>query len=152
MRTTITFGLVALFAGCAYSHISYTGSTFQQPTTGGPLELRITRHLDTVVPGPDDEEDQTLILKVRDFRLNQKLKIPSGNVTPEFTATRFGPRSKGESYRGFLIVRKVAADHVDAYLHLDVAARTESDSYKQTAKFHGNFSFSQLMEKSGSTP
>jgi hypothetical protein len=152
MRTNIAVSLVALLAGCAYSHITYTASTFQQPTTGGPLELRVTRHLDTVVGGPDDEEDQTLVLKVRDVRLNQRLKVPSENVTPEFTATRFGPRSKGESYNGFLIVKKVTPDQVDAYLHLDVTARTESGSYKQAAGFHGNYSFRQAAEANGTTP
>ena len=152
MRTIFALGLVALFAGCAYSHVASTGSTFQQPTTGGPLELRIARHLDTIVSGPDDEEDQVLVLKVRDVRLNQRLKIPSDTVTPEFTATRFGPRSEGEHFKGFLIVRKVTPDQVDAYLHLDVIARTESGTYKQSAAFHGNFSFWQRTEENGATP
>jgi len=67
MRTVIAVSLVALFAGCAYSHVASTGSTFQQPTTGGPLELRIARHLDTIVPGPDDEEDQSLSSKCGTF-------------------------------------------------------------------------------------
>ena len=129
-------------------------ATFNQPAPplGGPLVLKISRHVDTVVHGPDDEEDQLLILKVRDVRLNQRLKIPSENVKAEFTATRFGPRSKGESFKGYLIVRKITADQVDAYLHLDINARTESGTYKQTAKFHGNFSFWQRTQESGSAP
>ena len=147
-----TLNLVTLFAGCAYSHIGTTASTFQQSSAGAPLELRISRHLDTVVRGPDDEEDQTLILKVTDSRLNQKLKVPSATVTPEFTATRFGPRSTGESYSGYLILRKITPDLVDAYLHLDVVARTESGTYKQTAKFHDNYSFRRRTEGNGPTP
>jgi hypothetical protein len=152
MKTIIALSLVSLFAGCTYSHVGSTGSTFQRPITGGPLELRIARHLDTIVIGPDDEEDQVLVLKVRDVRLNQRLKIPSDNVTPEFTATRFGPRSKGESYSGFVILRKIRPDQVDVYLHLDVNASTESGSYKQTASFHGNFSFMRQAEESGTKP
>ncbi|HUJ11759.1 MAG TPA: hypothetical protein VL171_17250 [Verrucomicrobiae bacterium] len=147
MKTIVALSLVALLTGCAYSHIASTVSTFQQPTTGAPLQLCITRHLDTVIRGPDDEEDQTLVLNVRDFRLNQKLKIPSENVTPEFTVTRFGPHSTGKSYTGYLVVRKVTADEVDAALHLDVVARTESASYTQTAKFHGNFKFVRLIKE-----
>ena len=152
MRTIITLGLLTLVTGCAYSHVGPAASTFQQPATGGPLELRIARHLDTVVPGPDDEEDQTLILKVQNVRLNQRLKIPSDNVTPEFTATRFGPRSTGESYSGYVILRKITPGQVNAYLHLDVIARTESGAYKQTERFRGNYSFRPRTAENVPTP
>jgi hypothetical protein len=89
---------------------------------------------------------------VLNSRLNQKLKIPSTTVMPEFTVRRFGPRSTGVSYSGYLILRKITPDLVDAYLYLDVIARTESGVYKQTAKFHGNFSFRRQMDESGPTP
>jgi hypothetical protein len=147
MRIIITLGLVALATGCAYSHIGPAEATFQQSPGGGPLELSIVRHLDTVVSGPDVEEDQTLILKVQNVRVNQRLTLPSDNVTPEFTATRFGPRSTGESYSGYVIVRKITRRQVDVYLHVNVVARTESGAYKQTAKFHGDYSFRKLAEE-----
>ncbi len=143
--------MLTLAVGCSYSHIASTSATFNRvaPALGadatqappGPLVLKIARHLDTVVRGPDTDEDQLLVLEVRDFRLNQRLTIPSGNVTPEFTATRFGPRSKGESFNGYLIMSKISSNQVAAYLHLDLTARTESGSYIQTAKFHGEYKF-----------
>ena len=143
--------LLALAVGCNYSHVGGPNTTFNRgtpplgtatnDTPGGPLVLRISRHLDTVMRGPDSEEDQFLVLTVRDFRPGQKLKIPSEKVTCEFTATRFGPSSHGDTFVGYLIVRKVTATKVDASLHLDVKARTNSGSYTQTAKFHGTYSF-----------
>jgi hypothetical protein len=152
MRTTILAVCLATFASaCSYSHIGPSITTFNRgtppvgdgvnETQSGPLVLKISRHLDTVVRGPDPEEDQLLVLTIRNFRPGQKLKIPSENVTPEFTVTRFEPGSRGESFVGYLIVRKVTADKVDASLQLDVTARTASGSYAQTAKFHGNYSF-----------
>ena len=142
-----TLSMALLLAGCAYSHIATSVSTFEQPVTNGALELRITRHLDTIVHGPDDEEDQVLTLRLRDVRLNEKLKIPSDGVTPEFVVTRFGPRSNGEEFKGYVIVQKIGSKRVDAYLHLDVVARTASGTYKQTAKFHGNYNFRRRSEE-----
>ena len=143
--------LAALASACSYSHIGSTSATFSRvppalgadavPAPGGPLVLKINRHLDTVMRGPDTDEDQLLVLEVRDFRLNQRLAIPSEDVTAEFTATRFGPRSTGNSFSGFLILRKVGAKQVVAYLHLDVTASTADARYVQTAKFRGEHKF-----------
>jgi len=152
MKTILSTVCLAIFASaCNYSHIGPPNTTFNRPTPplgtdrneiqNGPLVLRISRHLDTVIRGPDSDEDQFLVVTVRDFRLGQKLRIPSENVTSEFTATRFGPSSHGDTFVGYLIVRKVSATKVDASLHLDVSARTTSGSYTQTAKFHGTYSF-----------
>jgi hypothetical protein len=152
MKTIILAVCLAIFSSaCNYSHVGGPNTTFNRgtpplgtatnDTPGAPLVLRISRHLDTVMRGPDSEEDQFLVLTVRDFRPGQKLKIPSEKVTCEFTATRFGPSSHGDTFVGYLIVRKVTATKVDASLHLDVKARTNSGSYTQTAKFHGTYSF-----------
>jgi hypothetical protein len=153
-RISLVICLAAFASACSYSHVGPANATFNQPgpPLGGPLVLKISRHVDTIVHGPDDEEDQLLTLEVRDVRLNQRLVIPSENVKAEFTATRFGPRSQGDSFSGYLIVRKITADEVDAYLHLDIAARTKSGSYKQTAKFHGNFSFTCRAPDNDSVP
>jgi hypothetical protein len=143
---------LALFVcGCNYSHVGSPNTTFSRlppplgvdanETPSGPLVLRISRHVDEVIRGPDVEEDQHLVLTVQNFHIGQKLKIPSGSVTTEFTVTRFGPNSQGDTFNGYLIVRKVGATKVDATLRLDVTARTSSGSYTQTAKFHGNYSF-----------
>ena len=149
--------LTTFVSACNYSHVGPAAATFSRPAPSlgagslqaqaGPLVLRVRRHLDTVVRGPDNEEDQLLVLAVRDFQLNRKLRIPSDNVTPEFTATRFGPSSKGQGFTGYLVVKKITLRKVDAYLHIDVTASTASGSYTQTAKFHGNFSFVQRTEE-----
>jgi hypothetical protein len=97
--------------------------------------------VDTILHGPDIEEDQLLVLEVHDFRINQRLQIPSDSVAPQFTVTRFGPSSKGDTFTGYLIVKKVTARRVEAYVHVDVTASTTSGSYTQTAKFHGNYTF-----------
>jgi hypothetical protein len=150
-RITLAICLTIFASACNYSHVGPPATTFNRPpppvgavadeTPGGPLILRIRRHLDTVVHGPDSDEDQLLVLTVQDFRIGQKLKIPSESVTPEFTVTRFGPGSLGDTFAGYLVVRKVSATKVDASLHLDVTARTRAGSYEQTAKFHGNYHF-----------
>ena len=154
--------LAAFASACNYSHVGSPSTTFNRGTPplgaavdeaqSGPLVLKISRHLDTVVRGPDPEEDQLLVLTIKDFRIGQKLKIPSESVTPEFTATRFEPGSQGESFVGYLIVRKVTPEKVDASLHLDVTARTASASYTQTAKFHGNYSFVYRAPDNDSAP
>jgi len=154
--------LTTFASACNYSHVGSPSTTFDRgtpplgaaagETQSGPLVLKISRHLDTVVRGPDPEEDQLLVLTVKDFRIGQKLKIPSESVTPEFTATRFEAGSRGESYVGYLIVRTVTTNKVDATLRLDVTARTASASYTQTAKFHGNYSFVYRAPDSDSAP
>jgi hypothetical protein len=151
MKRIIAVVLLMLASACSYSHVGPAIGTFTRPTppvgTGslesqvGPMVLQISRHLDTVMHGPDNEEDQTLILNVHGYHLNQRLPIPSDNVTPDFTAARFGPTSNGETYSGYLIIRKITADKVEAYLHLDVTASTASGKYTQTAKYDGNYTF-----------
>jgi hypothetical protein len=150
-KIILAIGLATFASACNYSHVGPATATFNRPpppvgattdeTPVGPLVLRITRHLDTVVHGPDSDEDQLLVLTVQDYRIGQKLKIPSENVTPEFTVTRFGPGSRGDTFTGYLIVRKVKETKVDASLQLDVIAHTRSGSYTQTAKFHGDYRF-----------
>jgi hypothetical protein len=150
-RMVLVLCLAALASACNYSHIGATSATFHRiapatgadvaPTPTGPLVLKVSRHVDTVIRGPDIDEDQVFVLEVHDFRLNQRLALPSENVTAEFTATRFGPRSTGDSFRGFLIVRKAGPKRVVAYLHLDVTASTANGRYVQTAKFRGEQTF-----------
>lgn len=151
MKPIIATLLLALASACNYSHVGPALGTFSRPTPPlgagsletqvGPMVLQISRHLDTVMNGPDSEEDQTLVLRVQGYRLNQRLAVPSDNVAPDFTATRFGPTSKGGTFNGYLIIKKITTDRVEAYLHLDVTASTASGKYTQTAKFYGNFTF-----------
>jgi|HubBroStandDraft_6_1064221.scaffolds.fasta_scaffold259816_2 hypothetical protein len=152
MRTiTLAVCLTIFAAACNYSHVGTPTTTFSRATPplgtatneapGGPLVLRISRHLDEVLKGPDVDEDQLLVLTVQDYQIGKKLEIPSENVTPEFTVTRFGPHSRGDTFTGYLVLRKVTAHKVDATVHLDVTAHTASGSYTQTAKFHGEYRF-----------
>jgi hypothetical protein len=163
MRTIILAVCLTIFgSACNYSHVGIPNTTFSRlppplgaatnATTSTTLVLRISRHLDEVIRGPDPEEDQHLVLTVQNFRIGQKLKIPSENVTPEFTVIRFEPSSHGDTFAGYLIIRKVSATKVDASLHLDVTARTSSGSYTETAKFHGNYSFAYEAVDSNSLP
>ena len=149
--TLLTIALAAFASACSYSHVGPATATFVHPAPAvdagvlavqaGPLVLRISRHVDTIMNGPDNDEDQLLVLEVHDFRLNERLAVPSDSVAPQFTATRFGPSSKGDSFKGFLIVKKVTPRRVSAYLYIDVTASTASGSYTQTAKFHGDYKF-----------
>ena len=151
MKPIVVTTLAVLASACSYSHIGPAVATFSRPTPPlgagslatqvAPLTLAIRRHLDTVVHGPDNEEDQLLILKVQNYRLNVRLPVPSNTVTPDFTASRFGPTSKGQTYSGYLIIRKITPGRVEASLNLDVTASTPSGSYTQTAKFRGNYKF-----------
>jgi len=153
----IAVALTTFVSACNYSHVGPAATTFSQPppplgagslqAQAGPLVLRVRRHVDTILHGPDNEEDQLLVVEVRNFQLNHKLQIPSDSVTLEFVATRFGPSSKGQAFRGYLIVKKITPHKVDAYLHIDVAASTASGSYTQTEKFHGDLTFVQRLEE-----
>ncbi len=157
MKRVITIVLMMLAGACSYSHVGPAFGTFSRPTPPvgagslegqvGPLVLQLGRHVDTVMNGPDNEEDQTLILQVHGYHLSQRLAIPSDSVTPDFTATRFGPTSKGGTFSGYLIIKKITADRVEAYLHLDVTASTASGKYTQTAKYDGNYTFRHSDEE-----
>jgi hypothetical protein len=153
----VAFVLAAFAAACTnYSHVGPSTGTFSRPAPPplgvgmepqtGPLVLKIRRHLDTILKGPDSEEDQVLTLNIRDVRPNQKLLVPSDNVTPDFVATRFGPSSKGQAYDGYLIVKKVTGAKIDAYVHIDVTANTDSGSYTETARFRGKVTFIHSTE------
>jgi hypothetical protein len=160
--STIAASLMIFASACNYSHVGAPSTTFSRATPplgtitdempGNPLVLRISRHLDEVIRGPDIEEDQLLVLRVQDYQIGKKLKIPSVSVTPEFTVTRFGPGSKGDTFDGYLVLRKVTAHKVDATLRLDVTAHTASGSYTQTAKFHGTYSFIYRTADNDSQP
>jgi hypothetical protein len=156
MKPIVAALLLVLVSACNYSHVGLPMATFNRPpppkgagqleTQVAPLTLAIRRHVDTVVHGPDAEEDQLLVLRVRNFRVNERLTIPSDTASPEFSVTRFGPPSKGDMYKGYLIIRKITNDRVEAYLHLDVTASTPSGSYVQSAKFYGDYKFARSTD------
>ena len=52
-------------AGCA--HVEATKATFQH--TSAALVLQIDRHMEEILRGPDIEEDQTLVLELRDYEI-----------------------------------------------------------------------------------
>jgi hypothetical protein len=149
IKNTIAASLIAVVAACSAGHIASTNATFHplgpepagDAAQPGPLMLNVTRHIDTIINGPDIDEDQFLALEVHNFQLNQRLPIPSEAVTARFIATRFGPRSTGESFNGYLIVQKITAKQITAKLRLVVKARTESGRYSQIVKFRGNYIF-----------
>jgi len=134
--------LMALLAVTGCAHVASTRGTFSQEP-GAPLILRIERHMDTIVRGPDIEEDQHLVLELRRVEIGKRLAIPSEAVTAQFDVDRFGPSSYGNSYRGYVIVRSVSKKQVVATLKLDIIALTTDGSYKQTPRFHGDYTFNR---------
>lgn len=135
MKRLVLLGL--MLTGCA--HVDSTRGTFSSGHEKN-LVLRLTRHVDTVVRGPDDEEDQVLLLEVRQWKIGERQSIP-GDVAATFTVQRFGPASTGDTYKGFIIVRSVESKKAVAELNLVVTAKTADNSYKQTARFRGRYTF-----------
>ena len=142
MKFIILMSLV-VFTGCA--HVASTSGTFSRQAVGS-VGLKLQRHMDTIVNGPDVEEDQTLTLTVRNYALHKRLVIPSDDVDAELTITRFGPTTTGRKFQGFLIINSESTDEVVAYLNLQVDARTESGHYEQTVKFKGDYQFLKSHE------
>jgi hypothetical protein len=130
--------VAVLCAGCA--HVDTTSGTFSQ-RPGAPMVLKLERHMDTIVRGPDIEEDQTLVLELRRVEIGKRLTIPSDDVTARFTVKRFGPSSQGKTYKGYIIVKSVSKDEVVATLKLEVTAITSDGTYIQTATFHHDYPF-----------
>jgi hypothetical protein len=108
--------------------------------------------MDEMIQGPDTEEDQVLVLHVQDYQIGKKLTVPSENVAAEFNVTRFGPESRGDEFKGYIVLNKVLQDKVEATMHLDVTAHTVSTKthYTEVAKFHGNYVF--VYKEGDSTP
>jgi hypothetical protein len=128
---------ICLLTGCA--HVATTRGTFRD--TDHVLRLRLDRHLDTVLNGLDLEEDQTLVLELKDYSIGRRIPIPSPQAAVGFRATRFGPTTEGLNYVGYVIVRNVTPTEVTAALSLALLARTTSGSYEQKVKYSGDYVF-----------
>jgi hypothetical protein len=131
--------LVCFLAACGYSHVGETKATFRQADK--TLSLRVDRHLDTVMRGPDVEEDQRLILELSGYEIGKRLPVPSANAVARFSVTRFGPSSEGNECTGYIILKRVAEKKIEAYLHLDITAHTANGSYVQHVKYRGDHTF-----------
>jgi len=125
-------------AGCA--HVDTTQGTFTQ-RANAPLVLQLSRHVDTIVRGPDIEEDQLLMLELHRVEIGKRMTIPSEDVTVRFSVKRFGPSSQGSSYKGYIIVKSVSKDEVVATLKLDVIATTSDGTYTENPTFHADYTF-----------
>lgn len=156
MKTSIAVLLVIAACSWGCAHTTLTGATFFRegtfPTlnpaaTAGPnhLVLQITRHVDTILSGPDIEEDQRLILDLRNVRLQQRLPIPSAEAVPQLLVTRFGPPSEGKEFRGFVIINQISSNQVQASLSVDVVVLTRDGGYSQNVRFRGDFKFFQQV-------
>ena len=132
----VLIGLCAV-NGCA--HIAATTTTFTQTDTA--LRLQIDRHVEGILHGPDIEEDQVLVLELRDYRIGERLAVPSAKAMARLEVQRFGPSSRGEVFTGWVRVRKVTAAKIVAQVQLVVAARTTTGHYTQTAKFNDQYEF-----------
>jgi len=105
------------------------------------MVLKLERHMDTIVGGPDIDEDQLLVLELQKVEIGKRLTIPSDAVTAQFSVHRFGLSSKGTSYQGWMIVKSVGKEEVVATLKLEVTAITSDGTYTETARFHGDHTF-----------
>ncbi len=131
--------LIMLLSGCGYSHVAETRTTFERAGSG--LTLTVYRHLDTVISGPDFEEEQRLVLTLRDIEVGKRIPVPSPQVSVQFDVARFGPSSEGKEFTGTVLVKSVAANKIVVNLDLTVTARTRNGSYTQRAKFRGDHTF-----------
>jgi hypothetical protein len=126
-------------AACGYSHLGKPHSIFELQDQR--LVLRVDRHVDTVISGPDFEEDQRLILELTDYQIGQRIPVPSRHVQARFTVERFGPASVGHDMTGFVVVKSLTNSQAVVQLHLDVQATTRSGGYRQLVKYRGDHVF-----------
>jgi len=123
------------------SFLHETAAPAQEAAPGDHLVLQLGRHADDLLSGPDIDEDQLLVLDVRNFKLNQRLAIPSKEVTAHLGIARFGPPSEGKEYHGFLIVKSITTNEVKVVLNLNVVAETDDNSYTEKTRFNSQYTF-----------
>jgi hypothetical protein len=168
MKLPVAFLLIACGCLCGCEQPAVTNASFfheasiatPQGGTANHLVLQLGRHADELLSGPDIDEDQLLVLDIRDFRLNQKLAIPSANVSPRLSINRFGPPSQGKEFHGFLVVKSLSTNLVTVVLDLNAVAETDDNSYSEKTRFKGQFKFfpeqaeddDQLFQKHPLTP
>lgn len=99
------------------------------------------RHLDTILSGPDIEEDQTLLINLYDYRLNEPIRLPAHNVRVTFRGERFGPSSHALDVAGCILIRTATVERVVARLDLRIHASTRAGTYRSTERFRGEYIF-----------
>jgi len=90
---------------------------------------------------PDLEEDQTLVLELHNYQVDERMLVPSAKAVARLEVKRFGPTSQGDLFSGWVMVRKVTGSNVVAKVNLVVTARTPSGNYVQTEKFDKQYNF-----------
>ena len=141
----LIFLLLCFLTACGYSHIGETRATFRQ--VDQTLTLRVDRHLDTVMRGPDVEEDQRLVLELTGFEIGKRLPVPSANAVARFNVERFGPSSEGSECTGYIVVKSAGEKQAVVYLHLDITAHTANGSYVQHVKYRGDHTFYERVAR-----
>ena len=131
--------LLLLVSGCA--HMGAANSTFSH--SDAALVLKVQRHVDEILHGPDFEEDQTLVLELKDYVPGERLMVPSAKATAKFDVDRSGPASHGDEFSGYVIVGEMGETRIKAEVNLTVKARTNDGSYTQQAKFSGTYVFNR---------
>lgn len=142
MKSIVCLLSAVLLMGAGCAHIASTKSTFSYTgETGAVLTLKVERHKEEILHAPDTDENQTLLLQLKDFKVGQRLAIPSAQATVKFDVDRFGPVSRGDEFAGYVIVQEVGEVTVKAYLKLTITARTNDGSYIQKEEFKGDYVF-----------
>ena len=132
-------GLIGLLAVSGCAHIAATKATFTH--TGSELVLQIDRHMEEIVRGPDIEEDQTLVLELRDYQVGERLEVPSAKAVARLEVRRFGPTLEGSVYTCWVRIRKVTDAKIVADVKLVVTATTSAGHDVRTATFNNQYQF-----------
>lgn len=139
LRIKLTAGLIGLLAVSGCAHIAATKATFTH--TGSELVLQIDRHMEEIVRGPDIEEDQTLVLELRDYQIGERLEVPSAKAVARLEVRRFGPTLEGAVYTGWVRIRKATDTKIVADVKLVVTATTTTGHDVRTATFNKQYQF-----------
>jgi hypothetical protein len=161
--------VLALQSGCR--HVTSISSSFVRNVTVNPptaemmrraprwpylegdhIVLEIGRGMDYSRRVIDDEEYEGLLLELGEYSIGEKMAIPSQSVAPYFTIRRFGSPSFGRRFQGYLVVKRVGDESIDARLSLWVWWNTRPGERLKTSRFRGTFSFREREVRSPAAP
>lgn len=132
--------MAGLWCGCSYSHIAQQSASYRQ-VSATEWVLRVERQMDTVLRGPETEELQVLTVRLRDPQVNRRYVVPSPDAEVALEIRRFGLSSRGQDYRGQIVLRNVTHRQMTADLRLVIQANTATGLHPQTVKFRGRHVF-----------
>jgi hypothetical protein len=145
MKQSVRFLILILLLGSGCASITSTLTTYSR--VDGALVLTVQRHKDEILYAPDTDEDQTLVLELKNYKIGERLKVPSDKAVVHFDVDRFGASSHGDEYAGYVIVKSDNESLVKAYIKITLQARTDDNTYKQHEVFNGDYVFSKAVPR-----